>query len=244
MASRSLWKGQLKLGDLLVPVKLVNASAPASTFDVGFHFAHRCSARRLTRINKKTWCGHCETHVDETVRVIEYAKDRHIEITADDLKGCEPAENQLLQLTALLDDNDVDPVYVDAAAYLVPDGPGDSTAYDVVRAALGKAIAIARVVINKRTATVALRAVPGRVLVYILKTKDEVRDITHVAAEHNVTTRPQRRDDVRRVQQLLEQLDQDFDIRNVHDDYAQRVRRLIERKSSQFTKPARKRAVS
>lgn len=244
MASRSLWKGQLKLGDVLVPVKLVNASSPASTFDVGFHFAHRCSPKRLTRINKKTWCGHCEKTITDTVRVIEYSKDRHVEITNADLKGCETVDTKVIELEAVLEDEHIDPIFVESTAYLMPDGPGESTAYDVVRAALGKAIAIASLVMNKRTIFVALRTVPSGITVYVLKTKDEVRDINHVAAEHNLTTRPQRRDDVRRVQQLLEQLDDAFDIRTVQDDYAQRVRTLIERKSSEFTKPARKRAVS
>lgn len=247
MASRSLWKGQLKLGDVLVPVKLVNASSPASTFDVGFHFAHRCSPKRLTRINKKTWCGHCEKTITDTVRVIEYAKDRHVEITNEELQACEPADAQFLKVTAVIGGmQHVDPILVDSSAYLIPDGPGASTAYDVFRLALGaKGVAIASVVLNKRTAIVALRSVPGGVAVYVLRTKDQVRDISQVAREHNVTLAPQRREDVRRVQQLFEQLDQQFEFTGVRDDYAERVRALIERKrGSQFTKPVRKRVAS
>lgn len=243
--ARALWKGELKLGDVRVPVKLVSARAPESTFDVGFHFAHRCSKKTLTRINKKTWCATCEKHVDETVRVIEYAAGKHIEIDNADLKACEAEDNGLLNVVAKFDD-DVHPALIDSVAYMVPFDAASASLFNVVRTALDYGTLIAKCTLYKRERHVAIATNhdDGAMVVCVLR---PLTQRVHVASvdDNNrpmpvLATDP----DYRRVQQQLRALPKHFALKQVRDEYRERVNALVRTKTAALMNPARKRRAS
>lgn len=241
--ARALWKGELKLGDVRVPVKLVSARAPESTFDVGFHFAHRCSKKTLTRINKKTWCATCQKHVDDTVRVIEYANGKHVEVDGAGLKACEATDNGLLEVIAHAG-APFEPNEIGSVMYLLPDGPAAVKTFRALRVSIDELDdLVGKVTISKRTHYIAIRSdvSGGACVAFELLPRDRVRGVADVlehAPEFVLN------EDLVPVRRQLRALPKRFDRKQLVDDYQQRVRELVKTKTASLINPARKRRAS
>ena len=120
MAARSTWKGFLKVSLVNIPIKVFPATESAAT--LSFNQLH---AECQTRIQQKRWCPHCEREVplSEVVKGYEFEKGRYVVMQEDDFAkvshATRRASSTSMQFT---DETAIDPMYVDRAYYLAPDG--------------------------------------------------------------------------------------------------------------------------
>jgi DNA end-binding protein Ku len=159
MPPRSIATATISFGLVSIPVKLF--STASSTAGVHFNLVH---AKCGTRIKQQYWCPADEEVVpyDDLVRGYEFAKNKYVTFTPEELEAIEAQSTQAIEITEFLPSDEVDPLFFDKAYYLGPDRGGDR-AYRLLSAALRK---------TKRVA-IAKYAARGKMYVVLLQPKDD-----------------------------------------------------------------------
>ena len=119
MAARATWKGFLKISLVNIPIKVFPATESSGT--ISFNQLHgECQ----TRIQQKRWCPHCNREVpnSEIVKGYEFEKGRYVVLSEEDFDKVRPESTRVIDLVQFADDSAIDPMYVDRAYYLAPDG--------------------------------------------------------------------------------------------------------------------------
>src|SRR5438094_5103245 len=126
MAARATWKGFLKVSLVNIPVKVFPATESAAT--ISFNQLH---AECQTRIQQKRWCPHCEKEVpnSDIVKGYEFEKGRWVVVSDEDIQKVRVESTRVINLVQFADAADIDPIYVDRAYYLAPDGPVAAEAF-------------------------------------------------------------------------------------------------------------------
>src|SRR5258705_3336571 len=126
MPPRPTWKGFLKVSLVNIPVKVFPATESADT--ISFNQLH---AECQTRIQQKRWCPHCEREVPNTelVKGYEVEKGRYVVINDADIQKVRVDSTHVINLVQFADDSEIDPIYVERAYHLAPDGPRAAEAF-------------------------------------------------------------------------------------------------------------------
>ena len=154
MAARPTWKGFLKVSLVNIPVKVFPATESSAT--LSFNQLH---AECQTRIQQKRWCPHCEREVPNTelVKGYEFEKGRYVVVTDDDIQKVRVESTRVINLVQFADDSEIDPIYVDRAYYLAPDGPVAADAFAVMRDGMTGKAGIGKMALYGREYLVAVR---------------------------------------------------------------------------------------
>ena len=225
MAPRSIGTGTISFGLVSIPVNLFPATQPASA--ISFNLLH---AKCGSRLKQQYVCAKDGEKVerDDMVKGYEFAKDRYVTFTAEELKALEEISSQTIDIAEFVPVADVDPVYYDRAYHLGP-GKGGAKAYQLLATALERAgkAAIGRYAARGKQYLVLLRPRGGRLVMQQLYHQDEVRasdDIPVDAANVNET-------EVQLALRLIEQTaSEEFHPERYPDAVKQRVQEAIERK--------------
>jgi DNA end-binding protein Ku len=181
MAPRSLATGTISFGLVSIPVRLYAATQPAS--HVSFNLLH---AKDGARLKQQYICSNDGEVVDreDMVKGFEFAKDRYVTFTGEELKALEEIATQTIDIEEFVPASQVDPVYFDKAYHLGPD-KGGARAYKLLGEALqrsGKA-ALARYAARGKQYLVLIRPAKGRLVMQQLYYADEVRSIEEVPVD-------------------------------------------------------------
>ena len=225
MAPRSIGTGTISFGLVSIPVNLYPATQPSSA--ISFNLLH---AKCGSRLKQQYVCAKDGEKVerDDMVKGYEFAKDRYVTFTAEELKALEEISSQTIDIAEFVPVADVDPVYYDRAYHLGP-GKGGAKAYQLLATALERAgkAAIGRYAARGKQYLVLLRPRGGRLVMQQLYHQDEVRasdDIPVDAANVNET-------EVQLALRLIEQTaSEEFHPERYPDAVKQRVQEAIERK--------------
>src|ERR1700722_1250005 len=181
MASpRSIGNATVSFGLVSIPVKLY--SATQSTAGISFNLLHgKCGSR----IKQQYFCPTDNEVVErsELVKGYEFAKDRYVTFTPEELKALEEQATEAIEITEFVPASTVAPVYFDKAYYLSPDKGGDKAfrlLAEVMRRA-GK-VGLARYAARGKQYLVMLRPGPegSGLVMQQLMYADEVRPISEV----------------------------------------------------------------
>jgi len=224
MGARAMWKGRLKLGALEVPVKLY-----AAVKDQTVHF------RLLDSKRKEPVKQHMVN--SETGAIVEpSAIRRAVEIDGDlvivgeeELAGLEPAESREIEMEQFLKAGSISHEWYDRPYYLGPDGSDGS--YFALAEALRKKDreGVARWVMRKKQYVGALRSEGGYLTLTTLRRAGEV---VQAGALRPPVGRELAAKEVAMARQLLEAMEEGFDLASFRDEYRERVMELIEAKKA------------
>lgn len=206
-----------------IPVKLYSATRSE---DIHFHLLH---AKDGARIQQKRWCPVEDVEVpwDEIVRGYEYAKGKYVVLTEEDFDKLPLPSKNVIDLTAFVESQEIDPVFYEKSYYLAPDSRGEKP-YALLLKALEerKLTAIASITLRKKEQLCALRAHGGTILLETLFYRDEVE------LERQVNLNSVRIQD-RELQMaftLIDLLRKPFDPEEQRDKYREALGQLIEAK--------------
>jgi DNA end-binding protein Ku len=173
MAPRSIATGTISFGLVSIPVRLYAATQPAAT--VSFNLLH---AKDGARLRQQYVCAQDGEKVerDDMVKGYEFAKDRYVTFSAEELKALEELATQTIDIAEFVPAAEVDPVYFDRAYHLGPD-KGGAKAYRLLAEALARAgkAALARYAARGKQYLVLIRPKDGRLVMQQLYYADEVR---------------------------------------------------------------------
>jgi len=173
VAARATWTGQLKLSLVSIPVRLYNAvrsttKTPLNQLHKGCHH----------RVRQQLICPeHGKLERDQIVKGYEFEKDKYVVVEEEDLAKIKLETAKSIDLVQFIDESELDPIYLDGAYYVTPDGPMAEEAFRVMREAmrLAKKVAIGRVVMAGREYTTALRPQDKGFRLSTLHYADEIR---------------------------------------------------------------------
>ncbi len=225
MAPRSIGTGTISFGLVSIPVNLYPATQPAAA--ISFNLLH---AKCGSRLKQKYVCSNDGEKVerDDMVKGYEFAKDRYVTFTAEELKALDEIASQTIDIAEFVPLADVDPVFYDRAYHLGP-GKGGAKAYRLLATALersGKA-ALGRYAARGKQYLVLLRPRDGRLVMQQLYHQDEVRAVDEVPVDDAKVEESEVQLALRLIEQTASEA---FHPERYPDAVKQRVQEAIERK--------------
>ena len=172
MSARPIASGTISFGLVSIPIKLY-AAADASGA-VSFNLLHGADASRLKQQYVCAKDGEIVPR-DQMVKGYEFAKDRYVTFTPEELKALEEQSTQSIEVVEFVPIDKVDPVYFDRTYYVGPD-KGGAKAYALLSKVMQETgrVALARYAARGKQYLVMLRPVDGGIAMQQLYYADEV----------------------------------------------------------------------
>ncbi|MFE6739640.1 Ku protein [Streptomyces tubercidicus] len=150
--------------------------------------------------------------------------DTIVPITDDDLSRLPMPTAKTLSILSFTDPDQIDPLQMDKAYYLGPNGAAAAKPYALLREALEdhRKVAIGKVAMRGRESLAMLRAHSGALVMHTLLWPDQVRPVTGVAPEDVEL----RENELTLAETLMDSLGE-LDPAELHDDYREAVEELV-----------------
>lgn len=223
MAARAIWTGVITFGMVSIPVKLFSAT---ENKDISFNQLHKDC---MSRIKEQKFCPTCERKIetDEIEKGYEYAKGQYVVITKDDLEKLPLPNKNIVEITAFVKQEDIDPVYYDKSYYLEPEEKAQKPFALFMRAITDKGMtAVASVSLRNKQRLCALRPLDGTLMMSTLLYPDEIR-VEKGKALPNITVSPA---ELTMAGTLIDMMSQEFHPENYTDNYREAVLTIIDAK--------------
>ena len=226
MAVRSTWKGFLRVSLVNIPVKVFPATESAAS--ISFNQLH---AECQTRIQQKRWCPHCEREVpnSELVKGYEFEKGRYVVVNDEDLQKVRVESTRVINLQQFTDDTAIDPIYVDRAYYLAPDGQMAADAFAVMREGMAGKAGVGKVALYGREYLVAIKPQKKGLVMYTLHHDAEIRSIDEIEELSSVPTKV-KPEEMKLAKQVIATFDAELDLKEYKDEYREGLRKIIDAK--------------
>ena len=226
MAARPTWKGFLKISLVNIPVKVFPATESAAT--LSFNQLH---AECQTRIQQKRWCPHCEREVtnQELAKGYEFEKGRYVIVSDEDMQKVRVESTRVINLVQFANAADIDPIYVDRAYYLTPDGPMAAEAFAVMREGMAGKAGIGKMALYGREYLVAVRPQKKGIVMYTLHHDAEIRSIDQIEELNSVPSKV-KPEEMKLARQVIATFDAELNLKDYKDEYKEGLRRIIDAK--------------
>jgi DNA end-binding protein Ku len=226
MAARATWKGFLKISLVNIPIKVFPATE--SRGSISFNQLHGACQ---TRIQQKRWCPHCDREVpsSEIVKGYEFEKGRYVVLSEEDFDKVRPESTRVIDLVQFADDSSIDPIYVDRAYYLAPDGRMAADAFAVMRDGMKGKVGIGKLALYGREYLVAVRPHERGIVMYTLHHAAEIRSISGVE-ELSALSDTVKPEEINLAKQVIKTFEGPLNLSDYRDEYREGLQRIIDAK--------------
>ena len=230
---RTIWNGSLSFGLVTIPVGLAPATAPkARASDVSFRTLHR---ECMTPIKQKRWCPvhDREVSADEIVKGWEVSKGQFVIVEDADLEAiAEHDTSRAIAISRFVPLDEVDPLFFDRTYYLAPSSAeAQRRPYVLLLRAMNETgmAAIGRMVIRGNENFCLIRPKGDALVLETLFLAEDVRSQAEIdeAVGGEVKVKEAELDLAR---QLIDSLKGEWDPSELHSEYRQNLRELLEAK--------------
>ena len=226
MPARPTWKGYLKISLVNIPIKVFPATDAAAT--IGFNQLH---AECQTKIQQKRWCPTCAKEVPNTdiVKGYEFEKGRWVVVDEEDIQKVRVESTRVINLEKFTDDEAIDPIYLERAYYLAPDGPVARDAFSVIREGMKGKAGIGKVALYGREYLVKVQPREQGLVMYTLRHAAEIRSMKEIEELAEMPAKV-KADEVKLAQQVMGTFEGDLDFESYKDEYQVGLREIIDAK--------------
>jgi DNA end-binding protein Ku len=181
MAARPVWKGQLRLSLVSIPVEMYSATKTSAR--VSFRQIHEPSGKPVRY--QKTVPGVGPVDAGDIMKGYEYEKDQYLLIDPEDVDEIKLETKKTLELVQFVDACEISPLYFDKPYYLVPTDDLAEDAYRVVRDALRstKMVGLGQVTMRGKEYLAAVKPCGDGLLLETLHYAEEIRDADPLFSE-------------------------------------------------------------
>src|SRR5688500_10095263 len=172
MAARPIWRGQVRIGLVSIPVELYSATKSGAT--IAFHQVHEPTGKRIKY--EKVVPGIGPVDRDEIVKGYEVSKGHYVLLDPEEIESVKLESRKTLDLVQFVDDDDIAPMYFEKPYYVVPADDLAEEAYVVLRDALRDAqkVGVGQLAMRGQEYVVALKPHDRGMLMETLRYADEV----------------------------------------------------------------------
>ncbi|MEV5122436.1 Ku protein [Streptomyces decoyicus] len=219
---RSIWNGSISFGLVTIPVKTYSATDRTSS--VSFVRIHekdgaQIQYRKICELDGK------EVPNEEVGKGYQAPGDETIvPITDDDLSQLPMPTAKTLSILSFADPGEIDPLQLDKAYYLGPNGASATKPYTLLREALEhhQRVAVGKVAMRGRESLAMLRAHDGAIVMHTLLWPDQIRPAAGVVPDDVEL----RENELKLAETLMDSLGE-LDPEELHDDYREAVEELV-----------------
>jgi DNA end-binding protein Ku len=175
MASRSFWKGYLKLSLVTCPVAMTPATSESEK--VRFHTLNRATGNRIRSDYVDTETGK-PVDDDDQVKGYQTGTDSYVMLEDEEIEAVALESTRTIDIEMFVPRETIGWIWYDKPHYLTPDDPVGQEAFSVIRDAMAATgtVGISRLVLYRRERAVLLEPRDHGIVLWTLHYGDEVRD--------------------------------------------------------------------
>ncbi|SFD10198.1 Ku protein [Tropicimonas isoalkanivorans] len=236
MASRAVWKGQLRLSLVSIPVEI--HSATKSGARVSFRQIHGPTGKRVRY--EKTVPGVGPVDSKDILKGYELGDDEYLLLEPDEIDAIRLETKKTLELVQFVGLCDIPPLYYDRPYYVVPTDDLAEDAYRVVRDALRQEtkVGLGQLTMRGKEYLCAIRPCGDGLLLETLHYADEIRNADPLFS--SIEDDKAEEDLLSVATELIDRKTAPFDAAAFEDRYDTALRELIERKRKNRKTPRAK----
>jgi DNA end-binding protein Ku len=226
MAARPIWRGQIRLALVSIPVEIYSATKSGAS--IAFHQVHEPSGKRIKY--EKIVPGIGPVDRDEIVKGYEVSKGHYVLLDQEEIEAVKLESRKTLDLVQFVDIGDIDAMYYEKPYYVVPADDLAEEAFVVLRDALRKAkkVGIGQLAMRGQEYVVAIKPCGKGMLLETLRYADEVNKANSYFREIG-DAKPDP-DLLDLASTLIEKKAGDFDASEFHNRYVDALKGLIAEK--------------
>lgn len=226
MASRPVWKGQIRLSLVAIPVELYSTSKTGAR--LSFRQIHEPSGKPVKY--EKVVPGIGPVDPADIIKGFEFEKDNFVLLSDEEIDAVKLETRKTLELVQFVGACDIEPIYFDKSYYVVPQDELAEDAFRVVRDALRdtQTVGLGQIALRGREYLTALKPCGSGMLLETLHYEDEIRKsdpffspIKKARADKGLVTV---------ATQLIERKTAPFDAAQFKDHYRQALREVVDKK--------------
>ena len=226
MAVRPIWRGQIRLALVSIPVELYPATKSGAS--IQFHQVHEPSGKRIKY--EKVVPGIGPVDRDEIMKGYEVSKGHYVLLDPEEIEKVKLESKKTLDLVQFVDIGDIDAMYFEKPYYVVPADDLAEDAFVVLRDALRKSkkIGVGQLAMRGQEYVVAIKPCGRGILLETLRYADEVHKANSYFREIG-DTKPDE-DMLDLASMLIDKKTGKFDASEFHNRYIDALRDLIKAK--------------
>ena len=226
MAARPIWRGQIRLALVSIPVEIYPATRSGAS--IQFHQVHEPSGKRIKY--EKVVPGIGPVDRDEIMKGYEVSKGHYVLLDPEEIESVKLESRKTVDLVQFVDLGDIDPMYFDKPYYVVPSDDLAEEAFVVLRDALREArkVGIGQLAMRGQEYVVALKPCGRGMLLETLRYADEVNRAASFFRE--IGDHKPDPDLLDLASTLIEKKTGDFDPKEFHNRYVDALKNLIKEK--------------
>jgi len=219
-----VWKGSIVLSLISIPVRLYAAARSERTY---LHQIHKaCNSR----VRQPLFCPTCNRFVDrgEIVKGFEFDEGQYVLMEDKEIKKIAAGSSHNLEIVAFTKLKEIDPIFFDSSYFCLPEDAGKK-AYQLLVKALEdtQTVGIGKLLMHQRDYTVFLRTYEHGLLLHTMYFANEIQRLPQYGVFESVSLKPE---EVKLTEQLIGTLTQPFKAKQYHDEFQDKLRKLIEAK--------------
>ena len=225
-AARPVWRGQIRLALVSIPVEIYPATKSGA--QIQFHQVHEPSGKRIKY--EKVVPGIGPVDRDEIVKGYEVSKGHYVLLDPEEIESVKLESRKTLDLVQFVDDGEIAPMYFEKPYYVVPADDLAEEAYVVLREALkdAKKVGVGQLAMRGQEYVVALKPHERGMLMETLRYADEVNKSSGFFRDIG-DTKPDP-DLLDMASMLIERKSGEFDPSEFHNRYVDALKGLIAEK--------------
>jgi len=226
MAARPIWRGQIRLALVSIPVEIYPATKSGAS--IQFHQVHEPTGKRIKY--EKVVPGVGPVDRDEIMKGYEVSKGHYVLLDPEEIESVKLESRKTLDLVEFVDLHDIDAMYYERPYYVVPADDLAEEAYVVLRDALkdAKKIGVGQLAMRGQEYVVAIKPCGRGILLETLRYADEVNKAQSYFRE--IGDHKPDEDMLDLASMLIEKKTGKFDPSEFHNRYVDALRGLIAEK--------------
>src|SRR5215469_12126097 len=221
---RSMWKGAVSFGLVMIPVKLYAATEQK---DIAFRQVHQKDGGRV-RFRRFCSIEDIEVAYEDIAKGYELPGGEVVVLSEEDMADLPLPTTRNIEVVQFCPAEQVDPIMFNRSYYAEPETAG-ARAYVLLRDAMEQSgkVAIAKVALRQRESLAVLRVREGVLVLETLLWPDEVRQTEFPFLDDDIDVRPQ---ELRMASSLIESMTVDFEPDEYHDNYREALQEVVNAK--------------
>jgi DNA end-binding protein Ku len=221
---RSMWKGAISFGLVMIPVKLYAATEQK---DIAFRQVHREDGGRI-RFRRVCSIDGEEVPYEDVAKGYELPTGEMVVLTDEDMADLPLPSTRSIEVLHFMPEEQLDPILLNKSYFVEPESSG-ARAYVLLRDSLERSgkVAVTQVALRQRETLATLRTRDGLLVLETLLWPDEIRTPDFGFLDDDIQVRSQ---ELKMASSLIDSMTEDFDPAAYHDGYREALQELVDAK--------------